>query len=133
MSLWRDQMIRAQEMTTPRRLAWWERSPVLLFLFYASSIGEAYFPDLIKLHRGTSSMEHTMLPFLCAALGNVFVGVLPCEKTLWEASWAKAMVPALSDILSQSLILGGIACAASSTPSSTPPASSGPRPSPAAS
>jgi len=87
---------------------------ILLLLLFLSSIGEVYFPDMMKLNGMTS---RTNWLFLAHAVGNAVVGLLPSEGSLRDADWKAASFPALMDIASYALLFGGVALVGAQTKS----------------
>jgi len=88
---------------------------ILLGLLFLSSLGEVYFPDIMKLNRMPS---RTNWFFIAHALGNTAVILLPTEgQQLLGADWRAASVPALLDIASYSQLFAGVALAGAQTKS----------------
>merc|ERR1719410_189060 len=92
-----------------------QRTLVLLGLLFLSSLGEVYFPDIMKLNHMPS---RTNWFFIAHALGNSAVILLPSEgEGIMAANWRAASVPALMDIASYVQLFVGIALAGAQTKS----------------
>lgn len=87
---------------------------LLLFLLFASSIGEVYFPDMMKLN-GMSSRTNWL--FLAHGVGNAAVGLLPKEESIFSVNWKAASLPSLMDIASYASLFGGVALVGAQTKS----------------
>jgi len=85
-----------------------------LSLLFLSSMGEAYFPDLMKLNE-TRALTNWM--FIGDAVGNMFAVVVPTSKAWSEVAVGKAFVPALCDMCAKAFLLGGIALSSAQTKS----------------
>jgi len=91
------------------------RTLVLLALLFVSSLGEVYFPDVMKLNQMPA---RTNWFFIAHALGNAAVVLLPSEgEGLLEANWRAASIPALMDIASYAQLFAGVALAGAQTKS----------------
>lgn len=85
-----------------------------LALLFATSMGEAYFPDVMNIN--TLQAKANWL-FLANALGNACVVVVRTEKSWKDIPILKAALPAACDMLSQVFLLGGIALSSAQTKS----------------
>merc|ERR1719230_1251860 len=87
---------------------------VWLFLLFVSSMGEAYFPDCMRINE--LKMKSNWM-FIADALGNLITVVVPTEKCWREVTIWRAAIPAIADIASKVFLLGGMALAGSQTKS----------------
>jgi drug/metabolite transporter (DMT)-like permease len=77
-----------------------------LTLLLLSSMGEAYFPDIMNIN-GLQAKANWL--FLADALGNVCGALVPTKEAWREVPARRAFVPALCDAVSKIFILGGLA------------------------
>lgn len=79
---------------------------IWLVLLFISSMGEAYFPDLMKIN---NLQANTNWLFVADAFGNMAGVFAPTAESWRDVPASKAVIPALCDAISKMLILGGIA------------------------
>lgn len=79
---------------------------IWLALLFLSSMGEAYFPDLMKINK---LQANTNWLFVADALGNMAGALAPTAESWRDVPASKAVIPALCDAVSKMFILGGIA------------------------
>eukprot|EP00929_Paragymnodinium_shiwhaense_P091080 TRINITY_DN51122_c0_g1_i1.p1 TRINITY_DN51122_c0_g1~~TRINITY_DN51122_c0_g1_i1.p1 ORF type:complete len:371 (+),score=48.71 TRINITY_DN51122_c0_g1_i1:83-1195(+) len=79
-----------------------------LGLLFLSAMGEAYFPDIMKLN---SLQAQANWCLVADALGNLLAGVVPTEKGFFEIPVLMAAGPAFADIFAKAFLLGGMALA----------------------
>lgn len=77
-----------------------------LVLLFISSMGEAYFPDIMKIN-GFKALSNWL--FVADALGNMGGAFVPTAESWKDVPARKAIVPALCDAVSKMFILGGLA------------------------
>lgn len=77
-----------------------------LLLLFLSSLGEAYFPEIMVINMMTSKANYL---FLADALGNALPGILPTKLRWRDTNLKMALVPAIVDLVSKVFLLGGIA------------------------
>eukprot|EP00443_Scrippsiella_acuminata_P039329 CAMPEP_0115362654 /NCGR_PEP_ID=MMETSP0270-20121206/102815_1 /TAXON_ID=71861 /ORGANISM="Scrippsiella trochoidea, Strain CCMP3099" /LENGTH=368 /DNA_ID=CAMNT_0002785229 /DNA_START=33 /DNA_END=1139 /DNA_ORIENTATION=- len=77
-----------------------------LALLFLSSMGEAYFPDLMNIN-GLQAKANWL--FVADAIGNISGALVPTKESWKDVPASKAIVPALCDAVSKVFILGGIA------------------------
>lgn len=89
---------------------------ILLVLLWLSSIGEVFFPDVMKLNGMTGG---TNWFFLAHAIGNTAVGFTkaPGDASLLSCDWKAASIPAIMDIFSYAALFVGVALAGAQTKS----------------
>lgn len=88
---------------------------VWLAVLFLSSLGEVYFPDIMKLNKMPS---RTNWMFLAHGIGNACVGLLGNDILSVRLSSIKlAAVPAIFDMFSYALLFGGMALAGAQTKS----------------
>lgn len=101
-------------MALPRVMPQESRAVVLslLAILFATSMGEAYFPDVMNIN--TLKAKANWL-FLADAIGIFSLGVIPTKQGWKDIPFLKASVPAVCNMISQMFLLGGIALSSAQT------------------
>lgn len=89
---------------------------ILLALLWLSSVGEVYFPDVMKLNGMTGGANWF---FIAHAIGNTGVGFTKAsgDASLLSSDWKAASLPAIMDIFSYAALFVGVALSGAQTKS----------------